>query len=160
MKLLIAYSSRTGTTEKCVNILKEKLPEAILVNLRIDKANIDEYDYIIIGSPIRMGMFPKEVRNFIKKNKEILKTKKCAYFICCASNDDYEKFIQSNIPVDLLDKAVCYDTFGGEYNMENLKGFNKFVISMVKKIAGDKLGEVKIIDENISRFIKRIKEGK
>lgn len=42
----------------------------------------DEYDYIIFGTPVWASCFTPPIRTFIKENKEKLKGKKFATFIC------------------------------------------------------------------------------
>lgn len=69
MKKLIVYSSKTGTTEKCAGILGQNLIDATIINLAtIQNEDINKYDLIIIGSPIRMGMIDKKVKEFLSKN--------------------------------------------------------------------------------------------
>ena len=122
MKKLIGYSSKTGTTEKCAGILGQNLIDATIINLAtIQNEDINKYDLIIIGSPIRMGMIDKKVKEFMNKNVEILKNKKVAYFICCGFAENYKKYFEQNISKELLEKAITYDTFGGEMILEKQK---------------------------------------
>ena len=84
MKTLIVYASKTGSTEKCAGIIGQNLKDATIINLSArQNEDVNKYDKIIIGTPIRMGMIHKKVKEFINKNVEILKNKKVAYFICC-----------------------------------------------------------------------------
>jgi len=66
-------------------------------------------------------------------NIETLKSKKVAYFICCGFNENWKNYYEQNIPKDLLDNAIIYDTFGGEMDMQKQKGFDKFITKMVSK---------------------------
>lgn len=125
----------------------------------IQNEDINKYDLIIIGSPIRMGMIDKRVKDFISKNFNLLKNKKVAYFICCGFNENWKQYYEQNFPKELIDNAITYDTFGGEMNLEKQKGFDKFIVKMVNKnMPQDK--EVKILNENINRFIEKVKEIK
>ena len=157
MKILIVYASKTGTTEKCVGILGQNLKDVTIINLTaIQNEDINKYDLIIIGSPIRMGMIHKKVKEFINKNTEILKNKKVAYFICCGFAENYQQYFEQNISKELLEKAITYDTFGGEMILEKQKGFDKFIVKMVSKsIAQGR--EIKILNKNIDRFIEKVK---
>ena len=145
MKTLIVYASKTGTTEKCAGIIGQNLKDATIINLSArQNEDINKYDKIIIGTPIRI------------KNVEILKSKKVAYFICCGFAENYKQYFEQNIPKELLEKAIIYDTFGGEMILEKQKGFDKFIVKMVSKnIAQDR--EIKILTENIDRFIEKVK---
>ncbi len=157
MKTLIVYASKTGTTEKCAGIIGQKLKDATIINLSArQNEDVNKYDKIIIGTPIRMGMIHKKVKEFINKNVEILKNKKVAYFICCGFAENYKQYFEQNISKELLENAITYDTFGGEMILEKQKGFDKFIVKMVSKnIAQNK--EIKILTENIDRFIEKIK---
>lgn len=61
------------------------------------------------------------------RNIENLKSKKVAYFICCGFNENWKSYYEQNIPKDLLDTAIIYDTFGGEMDIQKQKGFDKFI---------------------------------
>lgn len=157
MKTLIVYASKTGTTERCAGILGQNLKDVTIINLTATQnEDINKYDLIIIGSPIRMGMIDKRIKDFISKNSNLLKNKKVAYFICCGFSENWKQYYEQNFPKELLDNAITYDTFGGEMNLEKQKGFDKFIVKMVSKnMPQDK--EVKILNENINRFIEKIR---
>lgn len=156
MRTLIVYASKTGTTERCAGILGQNLKDVTIINLTATQnEDINKYDLIIIGSPIRMGMIDKKVKDFISKNSKLLKNKKVAYFICCGFSENWKQYYEQNFPKELLDNAITYESFGGEMNLEKQKGFDRFIVKMVSKnMPQDK--EVKILNENINRFIEKI----
>lgn len=152
MKVLIVYASKTGSTKKCACLLGNKLNDASVVNIENFNHDVRDYDIIVVGTPIRIGMIDKNIKKFLNSNLEVLKSKKCAYFITCGFSQNYKKYFDDNFPKDLLDSAIIYDTFGGEMSLENQKGFDKFIVKMVsKKIGVGK--EIKIIDDNINKFL-------
>ena len=153
MKTLIIYASKTGTTEKCAKEINRQLKDSKMVNILNQDEDINKYDLIIVGTPIRMGMIDKKVRKFLISNIETLKSKKVAYFICCGFSENCKNYYEQNIPKDLLENAIIYDTFGGEMDIEKQKGFDKFIVKMVSKSI-DKNKEIKILNENIDEFIK------
>lgn len=157
MKILITYAGKTGCTQKCAEILAQKLENATVIDLAKQSPDISNYDVIIIGSSIRIGMFHSETKNFIVKNKELLKNKKTAYYICCWFSKDYLTYFENNIPKELLEKSITYDTFGGELDITKQKGIEKFIVKMVSKTEKGKQ-EVKILNENIEKFIETIKK--
>ena len=59
---------KTGTTEYCAGILSKAL-DASLINLEADNGNLNDYDIIIIGSSIRMGMVHPKIKRFLKIQK-------------------------------------------------------------------------------------------
>lgn len=155
MKTVIIYASKTGTTEKCAKNINTQLTDSTIVDIYTKNEDINKYDLIIIGSPIRMGMIDKKIKKFLIKNKECLKTKRTAYFICCGFNENCKEYYEKNIPKDLLNNAITYDSFGGEIDIKKQRGFDKFIIKMVSKSV-DKNKEIKILNENIDNFIKKL----
>lgn len=155
MKTLIIYDSKTETTKKCANLLKEKLNDVDISNIKSLNIDINNYDLIIIGSPIRMGLIDKNIKKFLINNLDILKSKKAAYFICCSFKENYLKYFEQNFPQELLDRALIYDTFGGELDLEKQKGFDKFIVKMVSKNNPQK-EEIKILTKNIANFVNRL----
>jgi menaquinone-dependent protoporphyrinogen oxidase len=159
LKTLIIYASKTGTTEKCAKEINRQLKDSKIVNILNQNEDINKYDLIVIGTPIRMGMIDKKIKKFLINNIENLKSKKVAYFICCGFNENWKSYYEQNIPKDLLDTAIIYDTFGGEMDIQKQKGFDKFITKMVSKNI-DKNKEIKILNENIDRFIKVLNSEK
>ena len=157
MNTLIIYASKTGTTEKCANQINRQLKNSKMVNILDQNEDINRYDLIVIGTPIRMGMIDKKIKKFLISNIETLKSKKVAYFICCGFNENWKSYYDQNISKDLLNSAIIYDTFGGEMDIQKQKGFDKFITKMVSKNI-DKSKEIKILNENIDRFIKELNQ--
>ena len=102
MKTLIIYASKTGTTEKCAKEINRQLKDSKIVNILNQDEDINEYDLIIVGTPIRMGMIDKKIRKFLISNIENLKSKKVAYFICCGFNENMIAIAK----VDFADKLT------------------------------------------------------
>ena len=157
MKTLIIYASKTGTTEKCAKNIEKQLENSTAINISTKNEDITKYDLIIVGTPIRMGMIDKKIKNFLSNNKEILKSKNTAYFICCGFNENWKKYYEQNIPNDLLEKSITYDTFGGELDMQKQKGFDKFIVKMVSKNV-DENKKIEILNENINKFIEKLQK--
>lgn len=156
MKTAIIYASKTGTTKKCAEILSQKLNNnAKVINVENETIDLNEYDLIIIGSPIRIGMMHKKIKQLIKDNFDLLKDKNVGYYVCCGFEENKEQYFSTNIPKDLLDKAVIRDSFGGEMDIEKQKGFDKFIAKLVSKNNKDKK-KVEISLESIDNFIKNI----
>jgi len=157
MKTIIVYTSKTGTTEKCVNILKQALKDAAVIDLNQTEPALAEYDLVIIGSPIRVGKIDAKIKVFINQNKELLKTKKTAYFICCGFEKDTERYFKTNIPDDLLKMAVIYCSFGGEMDLAKQKGIDKMIVRLVKMSKEGKK-DIKINEKKIKLFIQKISQ--
>ena len=84
MKTLIASATGTGSSEKISTIIKEKLGQADVYNLKtMPKLNLEEYDTVIIGGYIHAGRIAGPVKKFCRKNMEALLKKKLGLFISC-----------------------------------------------------------------------------
>lgn len=156
MKIVIAYAGKTGTTEKCANLLKEKLADVEVIDISKTDVNIEEYDFIVLGASIRMGIIPKQMKKFIQKNQESLLTKKTAIYLCCAFIDGKDNYFTSNFPTTLLEKSIIYDTFGGELEVDRQKGFDKFITNIVSKSI-DPNHKIQILPNKINAFAEKIK---
>lgn len=160
MKTIICYATKTGTTRKAAEMLKEQLSDVTVCDLAKDKVDLAEYDCIIIGGSIRMGQIHKEAKKFIVENKDVLMEKKCAFFICNGFPEQVETFMMQNIDQELLSHAICAASFGGEMNLENLKGMDKFIAKAVTNSMKDKPQSVpKLLPENIKQFAEAVNEA-
>lgn len=159
MTVLIAYAGKTGTTAKCAKILKALVDDAELCDLTKEKPELSRYQSIILGSSVRMGSFHKACRHFIKKNKELLMRKKCAFYICNCFSGQSEGYLRKNIPKDLLKKAVAAQSFGGELMIENQKGLDHLITKMVAKRENLNLSQkakFSISSEAINKFAEKV----
>jgi menaquinone-dependent protoporphyrinogen oxidase len=152
MKTLIIYASKYGATEKCSNLLKDKLHNEVeIVNIKKESIpEINMFDKIIIGGSIYMGKIQKEVNQFCLKNASVLKNKKLGFFICCMSeNEVAEKQINNSFPEELLKNAVARGCFGGEFNFKKMNFIEGVIIKKISKTSED---SSKLLKENINEF--------
>jgi menaquinone-dependent protoporphyrinogen oxidase len=157
MKILIAYAGKSGTTEKCAKLLCEKLQGATLADLNRQTPDIGSFDAVVIGGSIRMGQLHTKAKKLIEQNVAELKRKKAAYFICCGFAENAPKLFADNFPKELLDRAVDYQCFGGEMNIDQLHGFDRIVTKMVTKAAaGKETAPPQINRDNIDRLAEKI----
>lgn len=70
--------------------------------------NADEYETVIIGSPIWASNFAPPVRTFLCDNRDVLKGKKLAAFFCQSGNgaDKAEKKMCALLGVDSLSASL------------------------------------------------------
>ncbi len=157
MKILIAYATRFGTTEKCAvmlaEILRKKNLEVEIVDLKKNKrVKPENYDLVIVGGSFlafRMNAF---VRKFVKRNLNILLNIKTGIFMCGA-DEDWENEIKKGFPQELLNKAVAKGYFGYEMNWDKM---NPMVRSMMQKAYKTTEAVSKISTENIRKFAEEI----
>jgi menaquinone-dependent protoporphyrinogen oxidase len=159
MRTVIAFASKSGTTKRCATFLRTKIPFADIADLSRQNVNVEDYDLIIIGASVRMGMIHKDAKSFIEKNAGALKQKKTAFFICCGFPENAPEIFKKNIPSDLLPNAICAMPFGGELDMNVIKGAEKMIVKMMVKVNKNKgIPLPKILHENIDEFALKINE--
>lgn len=162
MKILIAYSSKTGTTKTCASLLSKEFPryEVVIADLSCENPVPEEFDICIIGGSIRMGKLDKRIYTYIQKNIDILSKMKTAYFICNAFNDECEKYFKKCFPTGAVDASCFCESFGGEMKIEKQKGIDKLLVKMILKANEDDDEFVlpSIFTESIGRFADKIKQ--
>lgn len=155
MKSVIVYASKTGTTKKCAQELANRLGKIEIYDIEEEEKDISSYDLVIIGSSIRIGMFHPKMKHWIEQNKQKLLEKEVAYFICCGFSENTQQYLENNIPKDLLEKAILMQSFGGELNLEQQKGIDKFIVKLVTKNR-DSTKKVEIEMDKIEEFANTI----
>lgn len=153
MKILIAYATRYGTTEKCANILADllvkKSHEVELVNLKKNtKVKPDDFDIVAIGGSIVAFRMNSAVKKFVKRNLNTLIEMKTGIFICGA-NENLDELLKKGYPEQLIEKAAAKGHFGFEMNWERM---NKITRGMMQKASKTTDPISKIKNDNIIEF--------
>lgn len=151
MKTLIAYASKYGTTEKCANILKEKLTGEIdVVNLKNENPSPKDYDEIIIGGPVYIGKLNKAVERYCIDNLPILVDKKLGFFLCHMDTDTpITEQLAKYYPKKLIESAYAASGFGGAFYVSKMNFLYKW---MIKRSAGIEMDQEKILYDEIDNF--------
>ncbi|MCL2687282.1 MAG: flavodoxin domain-containing protein [Methanobrevibacter sp.] len=166
MKIAILYGTKYGTTEKVVESISKLIKnhnkddngsiDVKLINLKEnDDVNLD-CDVLIIGSSLYMGRIRKEVRNFLKKYKDILIEKHFALFICGVNEVEGIKQVNEVFPQEILDHSIATAFLGGELNLDKMKFLDKKIAQLIIKGADKKF---KIDDVAIDEFVQKIKSS-
>jgi len=155
MRTLIVYASRHGCTEKCALKLSEKLTgEKILVNLNKPVSfNLADFTGIVVGGSIYAGQVQKKVRQFCDKYSTQLQTKPLGLFLCCMEVEKAQAQFDTAFPPELRNHANARGLFGGEFNLDRMNFFEKFLI---KKIARIEKSVSTIADEKIAEFARQL----
>ncbi len=133
MKTIILYESKHGCTEKCVSYIKEKNNIQEFIKVSDFKGNLDDYDRIIIGTPVYIGQINKKVKTLIESNKDVLLKKEVEIFICGMNDENYEQMLIMNFDEAIRDHAKIIHA-GGAYDFDKLGWFSKFIVRKIAKI--------------------------
>ncbi|MGB9835829.1 MAG: flavodoxin domain-containing protein [Candidatus Saccharicenans sp.] len=154
-KILIAYATHHGTTEKIVNLMAQHLPGADLHDVgKGQMPSIEAYDLVVIGGPIQAGKIHKMVKKFCQTNLEQLLQKKLALFICCMydgqkAEQQFNQAYPDTLRAAAREKAILL----GELNLERLNFLEKFVI---KNFIGVKQSVSRLQPDEIINFARRL----
>ena len=169
MKVLIAYASRSGTTEQCARMLAGQLSaqQVVLCNIEHDDLPpLVDFDFIALGSPVRYGKLVPAMRSLMRSARGELLAHRAGYFICCAYTDSAPEYLNRRIPSELAGRATAMACFGGEIKLRQLRGLDKLAARAILGAItdeGEEVGLVKVaslpsIDpDSISRFADKIK---
>ncbi len=158
MKKAIVYYSLTGNTDYVAKKISKKI-NADLIRLEVEKSYPDsgfkkyfwcgksavmkdtpklkkydfkDYDLIIFGTPVWASNFTPPLRTFINENKDRLKNKKFAVFICF-SGGGADKAIEKLKKELEINEFVCELILIDPKDKADLKNDEK-IDSFVKKI--------------------------
>ena len=176
MKILIVYASESGTCRECADMLEHELYKHEVTKYDVTKVmdftlSPSNFDACVVGGPVRFGKLHRDARKYIRKYKNELLAKKCAYFLACGYTDQYEKYLKKSIPADLKAASVCCELFGGRLKPEYARGLDRFFIKAAREsiLSEDENekgyeGEFErvlpeIVPENVKRLAKSLEQA-
>jgi menaquinone-dependent protoporphyrinogen oxidase len=130
VKTLIAYASKTGTTEKAAQMIAEKLNEAPdMINIgAAKKIDLSGYDFVLVGGPIKMGRLYKPVRQFLAMNQAVLASKRFGLFVACGYPQELDNYIKVTLDDAMRAHAEVLTDIGYAYNLENMGPIEQRVV--------------------------------
>ena len=158
-KIAIIYTSKHGTTEKVSFSIAEKLKELYEIELiSLKKKSIpklDDFECLILGTPIYAGQSSMKMKNFYNANRNILLQKKIALFVCgmYPYKELREKELNDAYPQVFQEKAIAKEFLGGEFNFEKMNFVERLII---KKISKTNKSVSKIDWDNVEGFVKNV----
>ena len=159
MKIAIVYVSKYGTTEKVAASIAEKLTENNEVELfalnKNANPNVNDFEVVIIGTPIYAGQAAKKIKAFCQTNETVLLQKKTGLFICGmeVDKDKIDSELKNAYSEVLQKSAVATAFLGGAFLFERMNFFERLII---KKIAKTTTSVQRIEEEAINKFVKAL----
>jgi menaquinone-dependent protoporphyrinogen IX oxidase len=152
MKTLILYKSKYGATEEYSQYLHSKIEGSEITRFdKFDIKKVDQYEYIIIGSPTYAGQV--EANTYLINNWEYLKNKKIFVFTVGMADPEEESSLAAYnaIPEDIRMK-IEYKKLPGRIKFQRLNLLEKLILKMMKAKDEDKVDMSST--EPILKFVK------
>ena len=140
-KYLFLYSTTDGHTKRICeyigNILKQQNHEIKIEPISLELKKLSEYDAIILGASIRYGKHQKSVFNFINKHKDLLETKKSAFFsVNVVARKNEKNSPNTNPYMKKFLKTTSWQpnklgVFAGKVDYPSYKFCDKYIIRMI-----------------------------
>lgn len=131
-KVLVGYSTRYGSTgdvaETIARVVREAGIEVDVCQVR-DIKSLTDYNAVILGAPLFMFHWHKDVLRFLSKHQRILLNLQVAIFALGPTHDPYDEqewrnsWSQLNKELENYSwlKPVEIEMFGGKYDPTKLK---------------------------------------
>ena len=146
-KVLVAFASKCGNTAEMAERIGQVLREAglqtdVLPANRVKKST--DYQAVVLGSAVYIGMWRKEAASFLKANKMDLAQKPVWLFSSGPTGEgDLEALLQGwKFPSGLQSAADWIQprnitVFRGAVNLQKLNGLEKWMMNRVQAADGD-----------------------
>ncbi len=133
-RILIAYASKTGTAEECVEMLGEELKglDLTVVDLEREMPQVSEFDAVILGSSVRFGKLRPSVQRLIQEQGEQISQIPHGLFLCCGFGHDFEEYSEKRFPKPMRDSAFAVLNFGGRLKLERAGWMERFFLYRVR----------------------------
>jgi menaquinone-dependent protoporphyrinogen oxidase len=154
MSTAIFYKSKYGAAKECAERISSSLSQPSSLYDLNDKhtPDLNQYNLIILGYSIYVGRADKKVSRFIKNNHNILMKKNFGVFVSSGSDDELENYLKNTLGDDLYNHAVFKEHVGFCYNLDRMKGMDKFI---VKKMGNITENQENFNEDNIDSIIEQ-----
>jgi len=138
MKGLVIYKGKYGATKQYAIWIGQELQLTVASADRFPLDELPKYDYIILGSSVYIGKL--EIKDWLKKNFQVLRNKKIFLFQVAGSPSDQiekrESYNKASLSSTILEKIQFY-YLPGRMIMRNLSAWDRFMLHMGAKLTKD-----------------------
>ena len=134
MRILIAYASKHGTAQICVERLMSRWEglDVTAVNLDCETADPADYDVVVFGSSVYFGRLRPSARNFLEAYEAVLAQQVTALFLCCGLTAEAEYYKKKLFSASLRESAFDVVFFGGSLATHGLSFLEKLVVRSMR----------------------------
>lgn len=140
MKGLVIYKGKYGATKQYATWIGQELQLPVASADRFPVDELPKYDYFILGSSVYIGKL--EIKDWLKKNFDLLQNKKILFFQVSASPPEQiekrEGYNKASLSPDILKKIEFY-YLPGRMIMRNLSAWDRFMLKMGARLTKDPL---------------------
>ena len=165
MKGLVIYKGKYGATKQYAMWIGQDLQLPVASADRFPVDELPKYDYLILGSSVYIGQL--EIRNWLKKNVNILQNKKIFFFQVAASPveqiEKRESYNKASLIPTLVNKNLIY-YLPGRMIMRNLSAWDRFMLKMGARLTKDPIEKKKMLTdfndvkkENVTPLVKSVR---
>jgi menaquinone-dependent protoporphyrinogen oxidase len=133
MKTLVIYESKKGCTKKCAEYIHSKTQMSTISSLKDFNDSLENFETIIVLSPIYMGQVNKGIKEFITNNKSSVLNKPTTIGLCGMNKEGLEDVIQLNFDEDIRNHATI-KLVGGAYYFDKLNFLQKLIVKSIAKV--------------------------
>ncbi|MCL1819763.1 MAG: flavodoxin domain-containing protein [Oscillospiraceae bacterium] len=134
MKTLILYATKHGAAREVAQRIAKLIDGAALHDLKQGGVpSLAEYDCIIIGGSIYVGMLRKEAKTFLTQNADALRGKRLGLFLCGMQASEEQTFFKSNFPAEILQAAKAASFMGGIFDPKKAGIMERFIVKVAAK---------------------------
>ena len=136
MKTLIIFASKNGATADLATRIGGHF-DAVTCDIKnIKEIQLDDFDRIIIGSPVYIGEINKALKKYISANESALLQKKLGLFLCGLQPKEKDIVFNKNFSPQILNHATVKSFLGGIYDPQKTGAFSRFLLRAVATLSG------------------------
>lgn len=159
MKIILIYTSKHGGCKMIAQEIKNKI-NCECYSLEEFHGDVQDFDVIILGSPVYAGMLDKKMIAFASSCLKV--SEKVYFFTSGMVKKDYQKVMTENlgeVPFSKMRQGAC---LGGVLNFPDMNIVERNILKLINKNAKlvpsiDKKTVYNLIDQKeLSMFIDRI----
>lgn len=118
-KVLVAYASKGGGTARIAQWISEGMPEADVDVLDVADVQSLDYDFVVLGAPVRLGKIHPAMVAFLEENRPKLNTIPKALFVVCIFTFLGRRYLRK-MKQHTEGKITTYRVFGGKLGILNM----------------------------------------